>query len=36
MSGCAIRGSSLEDVLGVESLSGLQMPWSDLLGHGHA
>ncbi len=28
---CAIRGSSLEDVLGVESLSGLQMPWSDVV-----
>lgn len=31
LSRCAIRGSSLEDVLGVESLSGLQMPWSDLV-----
>jgi len=28
---CVIRGSSLEDVLGVESLRGLQMPWSDVV-----
>ena len=29
---CTIRGSSLDGVLGVESLRGLTMPWSDLLG----
>ena len=28
---CVIRGSSLEDVLGVESLRGLEMPWSDVV-----
>jgi uncharacterized protein YjbI with pentapeptide repeats len=28
---CAIRGSTLEDILGVDSLSGLQMPWSDVV-----
>jgi len=31
LSRCAIRGSSPEDVLGVDSLSGLQMPWSDVV-----
>jgi uncharacterized protein YjbI with pentapeptide repeats len=29
---CTIRGSSLDGVLGVESLRGLTMPWSDLVG----
>ncbi len=28
---CAIRGSSLEDVLGVESLKGVRVPWQDLI-----
>ncbi|MGB9185508.1 MAG: pentapeptide repeat-containing protein [Solirubrobacteraceae bacterium] len=31
LKGCAIRGSSLDDVLGIESLRGLRMPWGDLL-----
>jgi hypothetical protein len=26
-----MRGSSLEDVIGVESLRGLTMPWSDVV-----
>jgi uncharacterized protein YjbI with pentapeptide repeats len=29
---CTIRGSSLDGVLGVESLRGLTMPWTDLVG----
>ena len=29
---CAIRGSSLDGVVGVESLRGLTMPWGDLVG----
>ena len=29
--GCAIRGSSLDGIVGIESLSGLAMPWPDLL-----
>ncbi len=29
---CVIRGSSLDQVLGVESLSGVSMPWSDVVG----
>lgn len=29
---CTMRGSSLEGVIGVESLRGLQMPWSDVVG----
>jgi uncharacterized protein YjbI with pentapeptide repeats len=29
--GCAIRGASLDGVLGVESLRGLRMPWPDML-----
>ncbi len=29
---CTIRGSSLDGVLGVESLRGLTMPWSDVVG----
>jgi uncharacterized protein YjbI with pentapeptide repeats len=29
---CAIRGSSLDGVIGVESLHGLTMPWPDLVG----
>jgi uncharacterized protein YjbI with pentapeptide repeats len=28
---CAIRGTSLDGVLGVESLRGLRMPWPDVL-----
>jgi uncharacterized protein YjbI with pentapeptide repeats len=28
---CAIRGSSLEDVLGVDSLRGVRMPWPDIV-----
>jgi uncharacterized protein YjbI with pentapeptide repeats len=31
VNGCAIRGSSLDGVLGVDSLSGLRMPWNDVL-----
>ena len=31
LAGCVIRGASLDGVLGVESLSGLRMPWPDLL-----
>jgi hypothetical protein len=29
---CTIRGSSLDGVVGVESLRGLTMPWVDLVG----
>ena len=29
---CTIRGSSLDGVIGVESLRGLTMPWPDLVG----
>jgi uncharacterized protein YjbI with pentapeptide repeats len=29
---CAIRGASLEGVLGVDSLNGIAMPWPDVLG----
>ena len=29
---CTISGSSLDAVVGVESLRGLTMPWSDLVG----
>lgn len=29
---CTIRGTSLDAVLGVESLRGLSMPWPDLVG----
>jgi uncharacterized protein YjbI with pentapeptide repeats len=32
LSDCVIRGSSLEGVIGVESLGGLTMPWEDLVG----
>ena len=28
---CAIRGTPLDGVLGVESLSGLRMPWADVV-----
>jgi hypothetical protein len=28
---CAMRGSSLDGVMGVESLRGLRMPWTDVL-----
>jgi uncharacterized protein YjbI with pentapeptide repeats len=31
LSACAIRGSSLDGVLGVESLAGVRMPWPDVL-----
>jgi uncharacterized protein YjbI with pentapeptide repeats len=31
VAGCAIRGSSLDGVLGVESLRGLRMPWPDVV-----
>lgn len=31
LTNCAIRGSSLDGVLGVDSLAGLEMPWPDLL-----
>jgi uncharacterized protein YjbI with pentapeptide repeats len=31
LTGCAIRGASLEGVLGVECLRGLRMPWPDVL-----
>ncbi len=29
---CTIRGTSLDAVVGVESLRGLTMPWTDLVG----
>ncbi len=29
---CTIRGASLDAVVGVESMRGLAMPWSDLVG----
>jgi uncharacterized protein YjbI with pentapeptide repeats len=29
---CTIRGSSLDAVVGVESMRGLTMPWTDLVG----
>ncbi len=28
---CAIRGSSLDGVLGIESLRGVRMPWTDIV-----
>jgi uncharacterized protein YjbI with pentapeptide repeats len=31
-SSCAIRGASLDGVLGVESLRGVRMPWVDVVG----
>jgi len=31
LSACSIRGSSLDDVLGVDSLQGVRMPWPDVL-----
>jgi uncharacterized protein YjbI with pentapeptide repeats len=31
LNGCVIRGSSLEDVMGVASLRGLRMPWPDIV-----
>jgi uncharacterized protein YjbI with pentapeptide repeats len=31
LKGCAIRGSSLDGIVGIESLAGLVMPWPDLL-----
>ena len=31
MSSCTVRGSTLEGVVGVESMRGLTMPWADLL-----
>jgi uncharacterized protein YjbI with pentapeptide repeats len=32
VSSCAIRGASLDGVLGVESLRGARMPWADVVG----
>jgi uncharacterized protein YjbI with pentapeptide repeats len=32
VSGCAIRGTSLDGVLGVDSLRGVRMPWADVVG----
>lgn len=29
---CVIRGSSLDGIVGVESLGGVRMPWADLIG----
>jgi uncharacterized protein YjbI with pentapeptide repeats len=29
--GCAIRGASLDGVLGIDGLRGVRMPWSDVL-----
>jgi uncharacterized protein YjbI with pentapeptide repeats len=31
LSACAIRGSSLDGVLGIDSLRGVRMPWSDIV-----
>lgn len=31
LTSCMIRGSSLEGILGIESLRGLSMPWIDVL-----
>lgn len=31
VSGCEIHGSSLDGVLGIESLRGVRMPWEDVL-----
>ncbi|MGH2891980.1 MAG: pentapeptide repeat-containing protein [Solirubrobacteraceae bacterium] len=31
LAGCAIRGTSLDGVLGVESMRGLRMPWPDVM-----
>jgi uncharacterized protein YjbI with pentapeptide repeats len=31
LAGCAMRGASLDGVLGVDSLRGLRMPWPDVL-----
>lgn len=28
---CAIRGTALDGVLGIESLRGVRMPWGDVL-----
>jgi uncharacterized protein YjbI with pentapeptide repeats len=32
LKGCAIRGSSLDDIVGIASLRGVRMPWPDVLG----
>jgi uncharacterized protein YjbI with pentapeptide repeats len=32
LTGCAIRGASLDDVIGIASLRGVRMPWPDVLG----
>jgi uncharacterized protein YjbI with pentapeptide repeats len=32
LAGCAVRGTSLDGVLGIESMRGLRMPWPDVLG----
>jgi uncharacterized protein YjbI with pentapeptide repeats len=31
LTACEIRGASLEDILGIESLRGLRMPWGDVV-----
>jgi uncharacterized protein YjbI with pentapeptide repeats len=31
LKGCSIRGSSLDDVIGIASLRGVRMPWPDVL-----
>jgi uncharacterized protein YjbI with pentapeptide repeats len=31
LNACSIRGSSLDGVLGIESLAGVRMPWPDIL-----
>ena len=31
LAACAIRGTSLDGVLGVDSLRGLRMPWADVI-----
>lgn len=36
LKGCSIRGASLDGVIGVESLRGVTMPWSDLVASTHA
>jgi uncharacterized protein YjbI with pentapeptide repeats len=31
MKGCAIRGTSLDGIIGVDCLQGVSMPWVDVL-----
>jgi len=31
LKGCAIRGTSLDGIVGVDSLRGVAMPWMDVL-----